>query len=105
MTLNNLKTLRKENNKTQSDLAKILNVTTGSYNQYELGNTEPNIDILIKLADYYGVSVDYLIGHNFYNELGYLTEEQKNFVQTFLGLNPANQTKAVIYVAGLLLNQ
>jgi len=101
----NFKKLRDEIGISQAELAKKLGLKQKTYCNYENGTTEPTLETLIKLADYYGVSVDYLIGHNFYNELGYLTEEQKNFVQTFLGLNPANQTKAVIYVAGLLLNQ
>lgn len=103
--MDKLRELRKEKNVKQEDIANYLGITKQSYSRYELGIAEPNITTLKKLADYFHISVDYIIGHNFYNELGYLTEEQKNFVQTFLGLNPANQTKAVIYVAGLLLNQ
>ena len=58
-----LKELRKEANATQADIAKILGVTVSAYGNYELGQREPTIDFLCKLADYFNVSVDYLIGH------------------------------------------
>ena len=57
------------------------------------------------IADKFNISVDYLIGRNYYNEIGYLSENQKNFMKTFLALNTDNQMNAVIYVAGLLANQ
>lgn len=61
--MNRLKELRKEANATQADMAKILGVTVSAYGNYELGQREPTIEFLCKLADYFGVSVDYLIGH------------------------------------------
>lgn len=103
--MNRLKELRKNKNITQLELAKHLNIAESTYCCYEKGINEPNIETLIKLANYYNVSVDYLIGHNFYNEIGYLTETQKSFVQAFLSLNKDNQLNATIYVAGLLANQ
>lgn len=61
--MNRLKELRKAANATQADMAKILGVTVSAYGNYELGQREPTIDFLCKLADYFNVSVDYLIGH------------------------------------------
>lgn len=61
--MNRLKELRKEANATQADMAKILGVTVSAYGNYELGQREPTIEFLCKLADYFNVSVDYLIGH------------------------------------------
>lgn len=46
--------------KTQEDIAKILNVQRATYGQYETGTNHPPIDKLIKLADVFGVSLDYL---------------------------------------------
>lgn len=72
-----LKELRKENKKTQLELAKLLHTTSQSYGRYELETSEPTIDTLCKLADYYGVSLDYLIGRDYSSEFSYLTEQEK----------------------------
>ena len=57
-----LKKLRKENNLTQSELAKQLHVTKSIISYYELGDRTPSTDILIKLAYIFNVSTDYLLG-------------------------------------------
>ena len=58
-----LKELRKNAKLNQKQVADVLGLTVSAYGNYELGQREPNIESLCKLADYYGVSVDYLIGH------------------------------------------
>ena len=57
-----LKQLRKERNLTQTDLGKVLGIVVSAYGRYELGTTEPDISNLIKLAKFYNVSIDYLVG-------------------------------------------
>lgn len=57
-----LKNLRLEKNITQKDLAKHLGVTDRSVGYYETGQRTPPPDILEKIADYFNVSVDYLLG-------------------------------------------
>ena len=101
----NLKELRKMNFKTQDDLAKVLNVSHGTYNNYEQEKFEPNIDTLVKLANYYNVSLDYLVGRNYNNEIGYLNENQKNCVTIITQLNEMNLMKATSYMLGLLATQ
>lgn len=59
--LTKLKELRSALNRTQKDLAEYLGISIAAYSLYERGDREPNITILKKLADYYGVSVDYLM--------------------------------------------
>lgn len=59
-----LKELRKKNSFTQSEVAQKLQLTRPTYNAYEQNICEPNIDTLIKLADFYHTSIDYLVGHN-----------------------------------------
>ncbi len=54
--------LREDNNYTQKQIAEYLHVSQNTYSQYECGVLNYPIDILIKLADFYGVSVDYLLG-------------------------------------------
>ena len=57
-----LKELRKKKGISQLRLATDLNTTQNTISRYETGEREPGIDELIKIADYFTVSVDYLIG-------------------------------------------
>ena len=61
MVFNNLRAIRDDNDLRQSDIAKMLNVSQNTYSQYETGVIALTAEVLIKLADYYGVSVDYLL--------------------------------------------
>ena len=58
-----LKELREKNKLTQKEIASKLNISNVTYNRYELGQREPDIKTLFKLADYYKVSLDYLLEH------------------------------------------
>ncbi len=59
---NRLKLLRNEKNVMQKDIANYLNITTSAYGFYEQGKRTPPPEILSALAEYFDVSVDYLIG-------------------------------------------
>ena len=65
-----IKDLREDNDLTQNDISKILNISQVAYSYYELGKRSIPIEILLKLADYYNTSVDYLI---------YRTDEKKPY--------------------------
>ncbi len=54
--------LRQDHKMNQKDLAKILNVSIATISHYESGINSPDIATIIKIADYFGVSVDYLLG-------------------------------------------
>lgn len=58
----NLKLLRQEKGLTQTELAHALMLTRSRINGYENAINEPDFSILIQLADYFGVSIDFLIG-------------------------------------------
>lgn len=62
--MNRLKELREKTGKNMKDVAKELNLPYTTYVNYEKGNREPNSEMLIVMAKYYGVSVDYLIGRS-----------------------------------------
>ena len=62
--MNRLRELRKENNLYQSYIGKLFNITRQAVQRWEVGKSEPNISTLIKLADYYDVSIDYLVGRS-----------------------------------------
>ena len=57
-----LKDTRKSAGKTQEQVAAFLGVTRGAYSHLENNRNEPDNETLIKLADYFDVSVDYLLG-------------------------------------------
>lgn len=56
--------LREDSDKTQRDIAQILNMQTTVYQRYERGERELPLWAAIKLADYYGVSLDFLVGRS-----------------------------------------
>lgn len=57
-----LREIRLKKKLTQKKIAEVIGYSTGAYSKYEVGDREPPLDVLCKLADYYDVSVDYLIG-------------------------------------------
>lgn len=60
----NIRNLREDNDKIQTELAEYLNVKQTTYSKYELGKINIPVEVLIKLADYYDVSIDYLVGRS-----------------------------------------
>ena len=57
-----LKMLRSARGVLQKDIAALLGIDRTTYVKYEKGVSEPSIETLLKLADYFGVSVDFLLG-------------------------------------------
>lgn len=57
-----LKDLRKEKGLTQTELAKKIGMSQTNYSYYETNDIMPSTDILIKLADIYGITLDKLLG-------------------------------------------
>lgn len=69
MFSNRLRYLRTQKGKSQQNMADLLGITRQGYGKYEDGKSEPDHKTLVKLADYFDVSTDYLLGHE--------TEENK----------------------------
>lgn len=61
MQFRNLKALREDRDIRQKDIAQVLNVSQNTYSQYETGVISLTAEVLIKLSDFYGVSIDYLL--------------------------------------------
>ena len=59
-----LKELRESKGLTQKEVAEIIGYSEISYARYEKGEREPDITTLCKLAEYFNVTVDYLIGRD-----------------------------------------
>ena len=62
MQFRNLRGIREDRDLKQKDIAKVLNVSQNTYSQYENGQRQLPLEILIALARYYGTSTDYLLG-------------------------------------------
>lgn len=61
MQFKNLRSIREDKDIKQKDIAAYLNVSQNTYSQYETGVISLTAEVLIKLADYYKVSIDYLL--------------------------------------------
>lgn len=75
-----LKQLRTRKKLTQSELGKQINVTKVSISGYENGNRTPDTDTLERLADFFGVSTDYLLGRSNMAEIGMDTNLNKAYI-------------------------
>jgi transcriptional regulator with XRE-family HTH domain len=62
--MNRLKELRKSRNLTQDEMAKKIRIPRSTYSNYESGKREPDYHTLEQITDYFGVSVDYLLGRD-----------------------------------------
>ncbi len=94
----NLKKLRQERGISQNTLAQALGITQQSVNKYENHKIEPEIATLIAIAEYFGVTVDYLIGRTdqegnnpnlskeekMWNKFRALNEKKKQCVETVI---------------------
>jgi transcriptional regulator with XRE-family HTH domain len=60
----NLKKLRKEKNLLQKDIAAVLHISERQYRTYEADNTDLSISKIIALADFFNVSIDFLVGRS-----------------------------------------
>ncbi len=61
MQFKNLRSIREDKDITQKEVARYLNVSQNTYSQYETGIISLTAETLIKLSDFYGVSIDYLL--------------------------------------------
>lgn len=97
-----LKELRKKNNFTQSEVAQKLQLTRPTYNAYEQNICEPNIDTLIKLADFYHTSIDYLVGRKTeLINLNGIKPTKKRLILDILNMNELQEYRAQSYFDGL----
>ena len=62
MKYENIRSIRIDRGYTQDQIAKYLGISQNTYSQYEIGVLNYPLDAVVKLADFYGVSTDYLLG-------------------------------------------
>ena len=94
--------IRKERHKTQIQVAKDLNIDATTLCNYEKGKSQPNIETLIKLADYYHTTIDYLVGRNTQIiNLNTLNLRDKKLIENILSMTELQKEKAEAYFDGL----
>lgn len=102
-----LKELRKKINLSQDKLAKELNIAQTTYHNYENKITEPNIQTLIKLADYFHITIDELVERKNTNVIdkGLMNETEINILEITKELNHKNQNRLESYALALYETQ
>lgn len=106
-----LKTLRNQSHKSQQDVCQAINIEQSTLANYENGKRIPKIDILIKIAQYYNVTTDYLLGiqeENTIHQLSSLnpiTTRERQLVETFRQLDDDYKDIAIGEIKRLLKEQ
>lgn len=110
--MNRITELRKEKKMSQISLGMKLNVSQKMISAYENGKNEPSIDLLIRMADIFHVSIDYLVGYseNRYPEYqipgtSFSTPSRLDIHQLFGDLSERNKWIAQGVLLGLLASQ
>ncbi|MBQ3615303.1 MAG: helix-turn-helix transcriptional regulator [Anaerotignum sp.] len=100
-----LKDLREERKISQQKLAIELNVSQASISKYEKGLAEPDIPMLCNIAEFFHVSVDYLIGRTAIRITPAaisLDDREQTLLRNFNSLGPHQKEKVEMYILGLL---
>lgn len=105
-----LKRLRLEKNILQNEIANIIGTTRQQVSRLESGENEPKIEYLVKLADYFGCTIDYLVGRE--SEDGIIVIDGERVSQDvgpadriYNQLNDRNKFRFLTYGQGLLDGQ
>ena len=87
-----LKQIREKHGLTKRELCEKTGISERAYLTYEFGEREPKISVIQKLADFYGVTTDYLLGRepapNPFAELNLSEEDEANVVAKYMSLPP-----------------
>ena len=93
-----IRILRQEKSLTTDDVAKAIGVSGSAYRNYERGERSPSFEILVKLADFYGVTTDYLLGRepapDPFGEMRIDPNDEKAVLDRYMSFPP--QTRAVL---------
>lgn len=82
-----LKDLREDLDLQQKDIANFLGISTNQYGRYERGENDIRFEYVIKLSEYYNVSIDYIAGKtNYKNGKDGLSSKEKNVLQIYNNL-------------------
>lgn len=90
--------------KTQKQIAADLNISPQTLSNYITGKTDPDIETLKKLADYFHTTIDSIVGHEVSCLLdkGLLTNEQNSLIDQIVKMTPRQCELVSTYIIGLL---
>lgn len=102
-----LKELRTKHNLTQQQIADFLQITQFTYSNYEKEKTQPDIEILKNLADFYKVSLDYLLEHEVKRNVdtSSFSDTKKGCVLLIEKLTEENATILLGYITHIVHSQ
>ena len=103
MISENLRKLRKNAKKSQTQIANKLNVAQTTYSKYELGTAEPNISTLINLAKIYNISIDELVGYR-HKDIE-TTINHKEILEMLQNLDNFELQNVKAYIKGIIDNK
>ena len=103
MTTNRIRALREARHMTQVRLSIELEVSQETVSAYESGKHYPSYPALVRMADLFGVSMDYLMGRDeeYVPREAALCEQEKQLLSLFRPLPPRLQERALAYLQGL----
>lgn len=96
-----LKELRKTKDITQEELAKQLQLSPSAIGMYETGRREPDFETLQRIADYFHVSTDYILGREEKQSPFAALPVVGNIIKMLAALSPQKQEQAASYIAFL----
>lgn len=104
---NRIKLLREEKKIKQDELAKVLSISPSAVGMYERDEREPNNEITLKLAEYFGVSTDYLLGKTDIRKAEAINIDDADiaFYNGVKGLNDTNKAILKGIIEGLTAKQ
>lgn len=104
-TIKKIENLMKENSLTANKLAIACKLQNNTFTYWKNGKTKPTIDALIKIADYFNVSLDYLVGRETPTAKKEINDPNKAINSTLLNriesLDELQQAKVMAYIDGL----
>ena len=101
-----IKELRKEKGLTQEKFAKVIGVSRSAISMYEIDASEPDFNILNRIADFFNVSIDYILGRekriNESKNSTPLTEREQELLNIFRKCDKGEQSRILGYSESLL---
>ena len=103
--MNRIKLLRKSRGFSQVRMADILGVTRSAVSMWEIDQSQPDGEMLVRIANLFGVSTDYLLGRDAQTEKpavsDELTDDERELLRLYRGLDEKGRKKAVDYLDDL----
>lgn len=99
----NIKKAREKQNITQYEASKLLKVSKSTYCNYEQGRSEPNVEMIKKIADLFHVTTDFLLGHRvgYLLDMSMMNKEQCELAERIGTLTKEECNRVNSYIDGL----